>query len=141
MDTNNHYNLDIRTLIVLLTENEISRDTVFGLLARECNVPVDKLIEAVTVKPAKPEPEKNDKRIRWTPERIETLVDMWNKGIRPGEIARAFECNTQVIYQKISTLRRTRTDIKPRVSHNPFFKATAPAVMPSTALEQAAHTA
>lgn len=127
MENNNHYNLDIRTLIVLLTENEISRDTVFGLLARECNVPVDKLIEAVTIKPSKATETKVEKRVRWTPERIEQLVDMWNQGARPSDIAKAFDCNSQVIYQKISTLRRTRSDIKPRVSRNPFFKHIAPA--------------
>jgi hypothetical protein len=114
--------LDIRTLLVLLSENEMPRDRVFNLLARECNIPVDKLINAVTVTPAVTDINRRP-RIQWTDEKIATLIDLWNKGERPGQIADKMNTTTQVVYQKISQLRKTNPTIKPRTSHNPFFGA------------------
>lgn len=113
--------LDIRTLLVLLSENEMPRDRVFNLIARECNIPVDKLINAVTVAPVM---EINRRpRIQWTDERVATLIELWNSGERPGHIADKMNTTTQVVYQKISQLRKTNPTIKPRTSHNPFFGA------------------
>lgn len=113
--------LDIRTLLVLLSENEMPRDRVFNLIARECNIPVDKLINAVTIAPAVPMERR--KRMTWTPERVSALIELWNKDTKPSQIAEALGVTTQTVYQKISELRKINPNIKTRASHNPFFNA------------------
>jgi hypothetical protein len=133
MEHSNFPNLDIRTLIVLLTESEISRDTLFTLLARECNVPVEKLINAVTIKPQEDAPTEKAGRIRWSDEKNKDLIVRWNRGDRPSSIAEAFGCSTSVIYQRLSVLRKTHPEIKSRVSHNPFVRNSQVLMLDKTA--------
>jgi hypothetical protein len=111
--------LDIRTLMLLLVEHEMPRDKVFALLAHECNVPVEKLVSAVTVVPVAPVAPV--KYARWDDERINTLVALWNAGMRPSKIAAELETTTSTVYQKISQLRKVRSDINKRVARNSSF--------------------
>jgi hypothetical protein len=114
--------LDIRTLLLLLVEHEMPRDKVLGLIATQCGIPTDKLIEAFTVRTLTAVPSSKT-YIRWDSQRIENLVSRWNQGERPSSIAKNLGCSTSVVYSKISMLRKTRSDINRRESHNPKFNS------------------
>lgn len=143
----NKQSLDLRTLLLLMVEHEeMPWDTVMDLIAEEVNIPADQLKTVITnksrgsgrnrmsfsepssaaVQPTpKPSPKDgaNKKRTysRWGDDRLDELVNRWNDGQKPGEIAREMGVSTQTVYQKISRLRKTRNDVQARTSRNPAF--------------------
>lgn len=103
--------LDVKTLLHLLTVDGMPHGELLRLVAQECGIPEDRFIAAVTAKATEVP---GRKHIKWTPERMEELITQWNNGVKPRDIADAFGCSTQIIYQRINTARRTRTDVASR---------------------------
>lgn len=106
--------LDIKTLIQLLMEDEMPHARILSLIARECNMPEDTFAKRMT--PEAPVV-KSRKTIRWDDAALDRLATMWQNGEKPRHIAAEFGCSTQTIYQRVSVLRTTRTDIQPRKFH------------------------
>lgn len=133
--------LDLRTLLVLVAEyDEVPWDKIMNLIAEEVDVPAEKLKAALIDKASatkstsgssrfaekESSPEKAQSKrsySRWGDDRLNELVNRWNKGEKPGQIAKEMGVSTQTVYQKISKLRKDRDDIKPRTSRNPAFQA------------------
>lgn len=137
--------LDLRTLMLLVVEHDVPWDNVMKLIAEEVNVPYERLktvltqqrgaaVRAEKIEPVSPiiteriQPplsiiEESSKRSysRWEEGRLDELIARWNDGQKPGQIAKEMGVSTQTVYQKISKLRKTRTDIKSRHSYNPAF--------------------
>lgn len=114
MNTQETTTLDIRTLLLVMMEEEVPRERIFNLIAREMNVPVDRLINALTTNTQN---EKKPKYTKWTEERLNELAVRWNNGEKPSYIAREMGINVQVVYQRIQALRKVRNDIKGRKSN------------------------
>ena len=113
MDTATTQPLDIKTLLLLVVEHELPRERIFSLIAREVNIPVDRLMDALTVHPQAPARTRQP-RARWTDARLNELAIRWNSGDRPSKIAEVMGCTTATVYHQIADLRKTRTDIQKR---------------------------
>jgi hypothetical protein len=135
--------LDLRTLLVVMAENEQAPwEKIVELIADEVNVSSEKL-KAVFSGASKTETrntptttqerapkdskessassESKRRYSRWGDARLNELVERWNKGQKPSQIANEMGVSTQTVYQKISYLRKERDDIANRKSRNPAF--------------------
>jgi len=110
----NTQTLDIKTLIHLLMEEDMPHGRILSLIARECNLPEEKLMSAVT---GANKPETTRKNIAWSDEAANRLIALWNGGEKPSKIAAQFGCSTQTVYQRVRILRQTRTDVMKRAYH------------------------
>lgn len=110
----NTQTLDIKTLIHLLMEDDMPHARILSLIARECNLPEERLAAVMTAKPKGADVRKN---IVWNDEAVERLITMWNTGEKPRNIAAAFGCSTQTVYQRVRMLRQSRPEVTARKYH------------------------
>jgi hypothetical protein len=135
--------LDLRTLFLLMIEHEeVPWDNIMDLIAEEVNIPSDQLKTTLAkkarsagvstrgrqdvemdFKPSRDTGSNKRTYSRWEDARLDELVQRWNDGQKPGQIAKDMGVSTQTVYQKISRLRKTRDDIQARKSRNPAFSS------------------
>lgn len=113
MNTQETTNLDLRTLLLVMMEDDVPRERIFSLIAKEMDVPVEQLVSALTITPA----DNSRQYHKWTEERLNELVERWNAGQKPSHIAREMGITVQVVYQRLTNLRKVRTDIKSRIKN------------------------
>lgn len=128
--------LDLRTLLVIMAEEDVPMEKIVDLIANEVDVPSDKLhaiFSGVSRRQpqreitafSRPEEKKTTGKrsySHWEDKRLNELVERWNRGQKPGQIAKEMGVSTQTVYQKISRLRKERDDIQTRQSRNPAFR-------------------
>lgn len=97
------HSLDIKTLVRLLMEEDMPHARILSLIARECNIPEECMVTAMTAKPEQP----TRKNMDWNSENTLRLVTMWNDGERPRHIAATLGCSTQTVYARVGMIRRS----------------------------------
>lgn len=97
------HSLDIKTLVRLLMEEDMPHARIMSLIARECNIPEERMVTAMTAKPEG----RTRKNMEWNSENTLRLVTMWNDGERPRHIAAALGCSTQTVYARVGMIRRS----------------------------------
>lgn len=93
--------MDIKTIVLLTVEGRISAEEGLNLIAQECGVTTDSLIQALTSSEAITPLSAR----RWTSEDDATVIKMWEAGESAGAIARALSRTRNSVSQRVHYLR------------------------------------
>lgn len=102
--------MDIKTIVILTVEGRIPAEEGLNLIAQECGVTTDSLIQALTSsETATPLSAR-----RWTMEDDSTVIKMWVSGASAGTIARALARTRNSVSQRVHYLRGQGHDLEKR---------------------------
>jgi hypothetical protein len=102
--------MDIKTIVILTVEGRIPAEEGLNLIAQECGVTTDSLIQALTSS----ETVTTLSARRWTMEDDGTVIKMWASGASAGTIARALARTRNSVSQRVHYLRGQGHDLEKR---------------------------
>lgn len=102
--------MDIKTIVILTVEGRIPAEEGLNLIAQECGVTTDSLIQALTSsETATPLSAR-----RWTMEDDAVVIKMWASGASAGTIARTLARTRNSVSQRVHYLRGQGHDLVKR---------------------------
>lgn len=101
--------MDIKTIVILTVEGTLSAEEGLNLIAQECGVSTDSLINALTSPQTTPLASR-----RWTSEDDSNIIKMWQSGKSAGDISRATNRTRNSVSQRIHHLRNLGHDLEKR---------------------------
>jgi hypothetical protein len=102
----NASNLEVKTIVTLIAEGHIKGDVAIELIAKACDIDVDKLSGVVRVL-GKPKALSS----RWTIADDAQLIKLWNEGKSASQIAEVLTRTKSAVSQRMSSLRSAGHDI------------------------------
>lgn len=92
--------LDVRTLIVLTVNGDISAEEGIARIAEECGITTESLIDALSIGDKTPLSAR-----RWTTEDDALVIQMWNAGKSAGAISKTLNRSRNSVAQRVFHLR------------------------------------
>lgn len=102
--------MDVRTVIILTVEGTLSSEEGLALIASECGISTESLVNALTPKRGKTSLATR----RWTNEDDATIIKMWKAGKSAGDIAKVTNRTRNSVSQRIHFLRNSGHDLEKR---------------------------
>jgi hypothetical protein len=96
----NPSNLEVKTIVTLIAEGHIKGDVAIELIAKSCEIDVEKLSSVVRVL-GKPK----SVSTRWAIAEDAQLIKLWNEGKSASQIAEVLRRTPSAVSQRVSNLR------------------------------------